>query len=66
MKDKFCVIIFIVGVVVVIGCVIASSVFAIQNPDMTEIRRFIEFPQPTIVLCIDCIILNLTRWWWGE
>ena len=64
MKDKFCTIIYIIGFIVMVGCAIASIVFAIQNPDMTEMRRLIEYPWPTIVLGVDLIILGIVRSWW--
>ena len=64
MKDKFYTIIYIIGFIVMVGCAIASIVFAIQNPDMTEMRRLIEYPWPTIVLGVDLIILGIVRSWW--
>ena len=36
------------GLVGMIICVIASGIFYFQNPDMTDLRRFIEYPQPAI------------------
>lgn len=37
-------------------CGIAAIVFAFKNPDMTEIRRLIEYPYPTIwaIICFIC------------
>jgi hypothetical protein len=37
-------------------CGIAAIVFAFKHPDMTEIRRFLEYPDPTIwaIICFIC------------
>ena len=43
-----------------LACVISATVFYFQNPDMTELRRFIEFPWPTIgaVVCLVVYIIG--------
>lgn len=44
------------GFVGLIACAIAVIVFYFQNPDMTGLRRFLEYPEPSIwaVVCIIC------------
>ena len=53
----------IIGVVLVIGgligliaCAVAAVIFYFQNPDMTDLRRLIEYPEPSIwaVVCLVC------------
>ena len=43
----------LVGMII---CGITAIVFAFKNPDMTEIRRFLEYPDPTIwaIICFIC------------
>lgn len=38
----------IVSLIGMLACVVGATVFYLQNPDMTELRRLIEFPWPTI------------------
>ena len=44
----------LVSLIGMLACVISATIFYFQNPDMTELRRFIEFPWPTIgaVVCL--------------
>ncbi len=37
-----------------LACAVSATIFYIQNPDMTELRRPVEFPWPTIgfVVCL--------------
>ena len=44
----------LVSLIGMLACVISAMVFYFQNPDMTELRQFIEFPWPTIgaVVCL--------------
>lgn len=37
-----------VSLIDMLACVVGATVFYFQNPDMTELRRLIEFPWPTI------------------
>lgn len=46
----------IIGIILMLGsfigilcCVVAAMVFYFKNPDMTELRRFLEYPTPTIL-----------------
>lgn len=44
------------GFVGLIACAIAATVFYFKNPDMTDLRRFLEYPAPSIgaVVCLIC------------
>ena len=44
------------GFIGLIACGIAAMVFYFQNPDMTDLRRLIEYPGPSIwaVVCLIC------------
>lgn len=44
----------VIALIGMLVCVISSTIFYFRNPDMTELRRFIEFPWPTIgiVVCL--------------
>ena len=49
------------GFVGIIICAIATTVFYFQNPDMTGLRRFLEYPTPSIwaVVCLICEKIGL-------
>lgn len=42
-----------------IACAMCQIVFYFQNPDMTELRRIIEFPWPTIGLVICLAVFGI-------
>ena len=44
------------GFIGLIACGIAAMVFYFQNPDMTDLRRLIEYPGPSIgaIVCLIC------------
>ena len=53
----------IFGMVLVAGsalcllvCLILSMIFYFKNPDMTDLRRFIENPEPAVgaIICLIC------------
>ena len=56
-KDLIGIILILGSVIGLIICVIASAVFYIQNPDMTALRRFIEYPAPSI-WAVVCFIVG--------
>lgn len=61
-KSKRTTIRFALTLVSLIGmlvCVISATVFHFQNPDMTELRRFIEFPWPTIGAAICLTVFGI-------
>jgi hypothetical protein len=50
-----------IGFILVLGafigmliCAIDATIFYLQNPDMTELRRLIEYPAPSIwtIVCL--------------
>ena len=49
-------IIFVVGIIAAICCVITSVVLSIQNPDMTDMRFMIEYPKLTMMSFVSVII----------
>ena len=42
------IILFFAGLIGCFACAIASGVIAWQNPDMTQMRRFLEYPELTV------------------
>lgn len=44
----------IISLMGMLACAVSATIFYFQNPDMTELRRLIEFPWPTIgsVTCL--------------
>lgn len=52
---------FFVGLIGIIACAIAACVFAWKNPDMTEIRRFLEYPWPTVWCIVDVVAMEVGR-----
>lgn len=55
-KDKVKIIvglvIIITSVIALIACAIAGLVFYIKNPDMTSMRRLIEYPLPSVIAVV--------------
>lgn len=49
------------GFIAAVGCVIASIILSFQNPDMTELRRFLEYPGPTIIGLISIAIIYVGK-----
>lgn len=49
-----------VSLIGMIACAVSAMVFYFQNPDMTELRRFIEFPWPTIgvMVCLVAYVIG--------
>jgi hypothetical protein len=47
------------GFIGIIICAIAGCVFAWSNPDMTEMRRFLEYPWPTVWIIVDYIGIHI-------
>lgn len=50
------------GLIGMIACVIASYVFMFQNPAMTAMRRFLEYPWPSVWCIINYIGINVGYW----
>lgn len=49
-------IMMVAGLVMLLGASIAAMVFSWNNPDMTEMRQFLENPGPTIISVLGCAI----------
>ncbi len=56
MKKTIKTIMMIVGFVGLLICGIWATVLHFQNPDMTELRLFLEFPQVTIIGVICAVV----------
>lgn len=50
------------GFIGIIACAIAALVFRCKNPDMTEMRRFLEYPWPTVWCIVDYIGVQVGLW----
>lgn len=48
----------IIGFIGVTLCIAGSLVFAITNPDMTEMRRLMEYPETIIAGIISLLIIK--------
>lgn len=61
-KEFIGVILMIGGIIGIIACGIASVVFMVKNPDMTDMRRLIEYPDPAIwiIICYACTHIGIT------
>lgn len=56
MKKTIKAIMMIVGFIGLLVCGIWATVLHFQNPDMTELRLLLEFPQVTIIGVICAVI----------
>lgn len=45
-----------------IGCAIASVIFYFQNPDMTALRRCIEYPAPSIIALVAMVVYGIGKY----
>ena len=61
MKNKKIIgfILMICGLIGLLACAIAAGIFYLQNPDMTALRRLIEYPAPTIWAIIYYIVAQV-------
>jgi hypothetical protein len=50
------------GLIGMIACLVASLVFSWQNPDMTEMRRFLDYPWPTVWAIVDYVGIQIGLW----
>ena len=50
------------GFLGMLACAIAALVFKCQNPDMTEMRLFLEYPWPTVWCIVDYIGMQVGFW----
>lgn len=51
----------IIGIIAMLACCVTEVILQIQNPDMTELRLFIEYPAPTIIGIISFIIVCIGK-----
>lgn len=49
----------VIGIIAIICCAIAGIIITILNPDMTEMRQFIEYPEPTIIALISLVAVHI-------
>lgn len=52
----------IVSLIGMLVCAALSLIFYIRHPDMTELRRLIEFPYPTVGALVCLILLFISRY----
>ena len=55
-------ILIILAIIAGIGCVVASVILYFQHPDMTELRRFIEYPAPSIIALIAIVVAYVGKY----
>ena len=55
-------ILIVLAIIAIIGCAIAAVIFYFQNPDMTELRRFIEYPAPSIIALIAIVVAYVGKY----
>lgn len=52
-------IVFLMGM---LACSVSATVFYIRNPDMTELKRLIEFPWPTIGVVVRLVVYGIGKY----
>lgn len=55
----------IISFIAIIVSAIWAIVFNLMNPDMTELRLFIENPYPTIIAIVSTAVLAVGKFWFG-
>ena len=55
-------VLMIISTIGMVACAVCATVFYFQNPDMTELRRFIEFPQPAIGVVICLAVFGIGKY----
>lgn len=55
-------VLMIMSIIGMVACAVCAMVFYFQNPDMTELRRFIEFPWPTIGVVVCLAIFGIGKY----
>lgn len=56
-RQKLGLILMLLSIIAILCCLVATYVIMFQNPDMTDARRLIEYPQPTIGFFVACGII---------
>lgn len=49
----------VVSLMGILACSVSATVFYVRNPDMTELRRLIEFPWPTIGVVVCLVVFGI-------
>lgn len=55
-------ILIVLAFISIIGCAIAAVIFYFQNPDMTALRRFIEYPAPSIIALVAMVVYGIGKY----
>lgn len=55
-------ILIVLAIIAIIGSAVAAAIFYFQNPDMTELRRFIEYPEPSIIALIAIVVAYVGKY----
>lgn len=55
-------ILIVLAFISIIGCAIASVIFYFQNPDMTALRRIIEYPAPSIIALVAMVVWGIGKY----
>lgn len=55
-------VLMIVSLMGMLACSVSATVFYIRNPDMTELRRLIEFPWPTIGAVVCLVVYGIGKY----
>ena len=64
-KTIICITLVIIACVALVVSAIWAIVFNLMNPDMTELRLFIENPYPTIIAIISAAVLMAGKFYLG-
>lgn len=55
-------VLMIISIIGMVACAVCDTVFYFQNPDMTELRRLIEFPLPTICATVCLAVFGVGKY----
>ena len=58
-------VLIIVAFIAIVASAIWALVFHLMNPDMTELRLFLENPYPTIICIVSIAGLMVGNFWLG-
>jgi hypothetical protein len=58
-------ILIVIAFVAIVASAIWALVFHLMNPDMTELRLFLENPYPTIICIVSVAGLMVGKFWLG-
>ena len=55
-------------IITFVACIVSAIwaiIFHFMNPDMTELRLFLENPYPTIIVFVSAVVLMVGKFWLG-